>query len=77
MSEALLLRGMRAIDPSRALDSVVDIFVERGVISRLGKDAGRDKLAELNITRDAGSSALDAIELLSTFSTVRCAACSS
>jgi dihydroorotase len=35
----LVLRGVRAIDPSQALDAEVDVVVENGVITRLGRDA--------------------------------------
>jgi dihydroorotase len=40
MTEALLLRRVRAIDPSRGLDEEVDVLVERGRIARIGRDAG-------------------------------------
>ena len=39
--ELLVLRGARAIDGA-ALDAVVDAVVERGVLTRLGKDAARE-----------------------------------
>jgi len=46
MSDALLLRGVRAVDPSRASvdpeGAEVDVLVERGVVARVGKDAGKD-----------------------------------
>ncbi|MDP9152225.1 MAG: dihydroorotase [Myxococcota bacterium] len=39
MLEALVLRRVRAIDPAGALDAEVDIVVERGQITRVGRDA--------------------------------------
>ena len=41
----LVLRGVRAVDPSQKLDAVVDIVVEDGRITRLGRDAARDFVA--------------------------------
>lgn len=41
-SAVLVLRGVRAVDPSQALDAEVDVVVEKGVITRLGRDAARD-----------------------------------
>src|SRR5688500_3938859 len=43
--ELLVLRNVRAVDPSVSLDAEVDIVVERGRITRLGRDAGRDPSA--------------------------------
>ena len=40
--ELLVLRNVRAVDPSVSLDAEVDIVVERGCITRVGRDAGRD-----------------------------------
>lgn len=37
--DLLLISGVRAADPARNLDGDVDLVVERGVITRLGKDA--------------------------------------
>ncbi len=37
--DLLLITGVRAVDPARNLDGNVDCVVERGVITRLGKDA--------------------------------------
>ncbi len=39
MIEALVFRQVRALDPAGALDAVVDVVVERGRITRVGKDA--------------------------------------
>jgi dihydroorotase len=39
MTDALVLRRVRAIDPAGALDAEVDVVVERGVITRVGRDA--------------------------------------
>ncbi len=41
MSDALVFRSVRAIDPGSALDAEVDVVVERGVVTRLGRDAAR------------------------------------
>ena len=41
-SPVLVLRGVRAVDPSQALDAEVDVVVEKGVVTRLGRDAARD-----------------------------------
>ncbi len=40
MTDALVLRRVRAVDPSLALDAEVDIVIERGRIARIGPDAG-------------------------------------
>jgi dihydroorotase len=40
MSDLLVLRRARAIDPSRSLDAEIDVVVERGVVTRAGRDAG-------------------------------------
>ncbi len=40
MSEAVVFRRVRALDPMGALDAEVDVVVERGVITRVGRDAG-------------------------------------
>ena len=37
--QLLVIRGVRAIDPSRALDATVDIVIEGGVITRVGPGA--------------------------------------
>jgi dihydroorotase len=39
MTETLVFRRVRAIDPGGALDAVVDVVVERGAIARVGPDA--------------------------------------
>jgi dihydroorotase len=39
MTETLVLRGVRAIDPAGALDAEVDVVVERGRIARVGPGA--------------------------------------
>ncbi len=41
MSEVLVLRSVRAVDPSRSLDAEIDVVVERGVITRAGRDASK------------------------------------
>ncbi|MGA7122542.1 MAG: dihydroorotase [Polyangiaceae bacterium] len=42
MIEAFVFRRVRAIDPARTLDAVVDVVVERGRITRAGRDAALD-----------------------------------
>src|SRR5580700_10251220 len=39
MTEALVFRRVRAIDPGSALDAEVDVVVERGKVTRVGRDA--------------------------------------
>ena len=39
-AEILIFRNVRAIDPARGLDDVVDVVVERGRIARVGRRAG-------------------------------------
>ena len=41
MSEVLVLRHVRAVDPSRSLDAVIDVVVERGVVTRAGHEAAK------------------------------------
>jgi dihydroorotase len=40
--ELLVVCGARAVDPHVGLDAVLDIVIERGVVTRLGPDAGRE-----------------------------------
>ena len=42
MTEALVFRHVRALDPSGALDAEVDVVVEGGRITRVGRDAAAD-----------------------------------
>ena len=42
MIEALVFRRVRALDPAGALDAEVDVVVERGLITRVGRDAAKD-----------------------------------
>jgi len=44
MIETLVFRRVRAVDPGEGVDGEVDVVVERGRISRLGRDAGDDLL---------------------------------
>jgi dihydroorotase len=44
MSQTLVFRQVRAIDPAGALDADVDVVVERGRIVRVGRDAASDLL---------------------------------
>ena len=41
MSDALVFRSVRAIDPGSGLDAEVDVVVERGRIARIGRDAAK------------------------------------
>ncbi len=43
-SDLMIFREVRAIDPAAGLDEVVDLVVEKGTITRVGKDAGRELL---------------------------------
>ncbi len=45
MSDVLVFRGVRAIDPASALDAEVDVVVERGRILRIGPGVGGDAAA--------------------------------
>jgi dihydroorotase len=38
----LIFQGVRAVDPARELDDVIDVVVERGIISRAGRGAGAE-----------------------------------
>src|SRR5580698_1437203 len=42
MPEAIVFRHVRAVDPAGALDAEVDVVVERGRITRVGRDAAAD-----------------------------------
>ncbi len=42
MIDALVFRRVRAIDPHAGLDAVVDVVVERGRITRVGRDAAHN-----------------------------------
>jgi dihydroorotase len=42
MTDVLLFRRVRAIDPARSLDAEVDVVVERGRVTAVGRDAGRE-----------------------------------
>jgi dihydroorotase len=37
-----VIRAVRALDPQSALDAVVDLVIERGVLTRVGPDAGAE-----------------------------------
>ena len=37
--DLVVVKGVRAVDPSRELDAIVDVVVERGRITRIGADA--------------------------------------
>jgi dihydroorotase len=57
MSDALVLRRVRAIDPSRGLDAEVDVVIERGVFSRIGANASKGLVAgeRVRIVEGAGA----------------------
>jgi len=42
LPDLLVFRAVRAIDPARQLDAVVDVILERGRIVRIGPDVGKD-----------------------------------
>ena len=41
-ADPLVFKNVRAVDPARNLDDVVDVVVERGVVSRVGRGAGTE-----------------------------------
>jgi dihydroorotase len=41
-AKLLIYRSVRAVDPSRGLDEVVDVVIERGVITRVGRGAAAE-----------------------------------
>jgi dihydroorotase len=45
MTDALVFRRVRAIDPAGALDAEVDVVVEGGRVTRVGRDAAKDLAA--------------------------------
>ena len=55
--DALVFRRVRAVDPSGPLDAEVDVVVERGVITRVGRDAAADLVASerVRIVERAGA----------------------
>ncbi|HTJ85601.1 MAG TPA: dihydroorotase, partial [Polyangiaceae bacterium] len=40
----LVLSGVRCFDPARELDEIVDVVVEGGIITRLGRGAATSEL---------------------------------
>ena len=42
MDRLIVFRHVRAIDPSSALDAVIDVVIEKDRIVRLGPDAGAE-----------------------------------
>jgi dihydroorotase len=53
--EALVFRHVRAIDPAGALDAEVDVVIERGRVTRVGRDAGADLVASAGAGGDASA----------------------
>ena len=55
-SELVVFSAIRAIDPSTGLDEELDVVVERGVITRVGKGAARELLqsAQARIIQGSG-----------------------
>jgi len=47
----LVLTGVRAVDPARGLDAVVDVVIEDGVLTRIGRGAATDDLVRAERTR--------------------------
>jgi dihydroorotase len=58
MSDVLVLRRVRAVDPSRALDAEIDVVVERGTIVRAGRDAAAGLVAGEHVRVVDGSGKL-------------------
>ena len=48
MTNRLLIRGGRVIDPSRGLDEVADLLIEEGKISRIGKNLKAESAQAMN-----------------------------
>ncbi len=44
IADLLVLRGVRAVDPAERLDAVVDVVIENGTITRIGRGAATDEL---------------------------------
>lgn len=42
--DLLVITGARAVDPSRSLDAIVDVVIERGAVTRLGAGAATEEL---------------------------------
>src|SRR5262245_37323677 len=42
--DLLVLAGVRAVDPGRPLDEVVDVVVEQGRVTRVGRGAATDEV---------------------------------
>jgi dihydroorotase len=40
--DPLVFKNVRAVDPARSLDDVIDVVVERGIVSRAGRGAGAE-----------------------------------
>jgi len=47
----LVLTGVRAVDPARGLDAVVDVVIEDGVLTRIGRGAATDDLVRAERAR--------------------------
>jgi dihydroorotase len=53
--DLLIFSGIRAIDPARGLDEVVDVVIERGVITRVGNGAAHGLEAAQDARRISGA----------------------
>ena len=42
--DVLIFAGVRALDPARSLDALVDVVIERGAIARIGPGAATDEM---------------------------------
>jgi dihydroorotase len=49
--ELLVITGVRALDPARGLDAVVDLVVEGGSITRLGAGAATEEIRRTSLSR--------------------------
>ncbi len=58
MHEALVIRGVRAVDPTRELDRDVDAVIEGRTLTRLGPNAARDFVASERVRVVDGRGAL-------------------
>jgi dihydroorotase len=45
----VVFRGVRAVDPAGSLDAEVDVVVEKGMVTRVGRDASKDLVASSHV----------------------------
>src|SRR5277367_7078264 len=47
----LVFTGVRAVDPARSLDALIDVVIEGGIITRVGAGAATDEIRSSERTR--------------------------